>query len=567
MASHLQKYGYEDERFEHTVNPSFHCPICLNVLKEPKMCRNNEHVFCSVCITQHLANSSTCPQCMEELTVETLHRAPRVLINGLSEFTISCDYFSRGCREFIRLGDLQTHVIRCGFAPVKCSNNDCGMEVNRHDRIHHETEVCDFRKVKCHDCGEIKKEIEGIKHQLNQLSEMKDQQLSEMKDQLNQLSEMKDQQLSEMKDQLNQLPVVKNQLGEMKDQLARVKAQQDELSTLKEDMKEVKAMMGEVLHKLNNVEHVTQVPLHANPTKVWLQDFVIAGGITGHGRTSSVEKFSWNKRAWAQLPPMKEYHQEASAFVYENQIFVAGGCTGSGVDTDGMEVLKVDEQPLKWTKSPAKLPFKCNAHKAVVYQNSLIHIGGFNATETKYSDSIFEVLLAPPYPLKLLCRMPQAKGHHGVEIFNDKILILGGVSSLFPNTALDSVFLYDVNKNKLKAMPSLPHAVWGMATVRWGDKVVVIGGSDKDGKALSDVLMYDSKTGESNVLPSMLHKRRGCSAIITGNVIVVMGGWNEKDKYLSSVECFTLGGYSWEELPPMIEPKERATAVVVPTKF
>ena len=229
--------------------------------------------------------------------------------------------------------------------------------------------------------------------------------------------------------------------------------------------------------------------------------------------------------------------------------------------------MKIDEQPLKWTESPAKLPFKCESHKAVVYQNSLIHIGGFNDTEKKRSDAISEVLLTPPYRKKLLCRLPRARRDHDVEIFNDKILILGGRSSLLANSALDSVFVYDVNKNKLEAMPSLPRAVWGMATVGWGDKVVVIGGSDKDGKVLSDVLMYDSKTGESNVLPSMLHKRRGCSAIITRNIIVVMGGWNEKDKHLSSVECFTLGGSSWEELPPMIEPRSCATAVVVPTKF
>ena len=523
MASHLQKYGYEDERFQNTVSSNFYCSICLNVLKEPKMCRNNEHVFCSVCITQHLANSSTCPQCMEELTVETLHRAPRVLINGLSEFTISCDYFSRGCREFIRLGDLQTHVIRCGFAPVKCSNNDCDMEVNKRDKIHHETEVCDFRKVKCHDCGEMKKEIEGIKDQLNELSEMKDQ--------LNQLPEIKDQ--------LNQLP-------EMKEQI----------SSLKEDMKEVKAMMGEVLHKLNNI------PLHVNPTK---EDIIIAGGWRVHARTSSVEKFSWEKKAWAQLPPMKECRQGPSSFVCKNRFFVAGGYTSSGC-TDTMEVLKIDEQSLKWTESPAKLPFKCNVHKTVVYQNSLIHIGGYNTTERKCSDAISEVLLTPPYPKRLLCRMPQPRLYLGVEIFNDNIFILGGSSSFLANSTVDSVFMYDVNKNELKQMPSLPRAVSAMATVRWGVKVVVIGGNDKDNKALSDVLMYDSKTGESNVLPSMLHKRYGCSAIIiTGNVIVVMGGKDEKDKYLSSVECFTLGGYSWEELPPMIEPRIWATAVVMPS--
>ena len=376
-----------------------------------------------------------------------------------------------------------------------------------------ETEVCDFRKVKCHDCGEMKKEIEGIKDQLNQL----------------------------------------NELPEMKDQI----------SSIKEDMKEVKAMMGEVLHKLNSAEHVAQVPLPVNPTK---EDIVIAGGSTSHRYTRSVEKFSWEKKAWAQLPPMKECRQGPSSFVCKNQFFVAGGYTDSSGRTDTIEVLKIDEQPLKWTESPAKLPFECNVHKTVVYQNSLIHIGGYNDTEGS-SDAIFEVLLTPPCPKKLLCRMPQPRLHLGVEIFNDKILILGGRSSFSADNNLDTVFMYDVNKNELKQMPPLPCAVSQMATVRSGDKVVVIGGSDKDNKALSDVLMYDSKTGESNVLPSMLHKRHGCSAIITGNVIVVMGGWNKKDKYLSSVECFTLGSYSWEELPPMIEPRILGTAVVMPSAF
>ena len=247
---------------------------------------------------------------------------------------------------------------------------------------------------------------------------------------------------------------------------------------------------------------------------------------------------------------------------------MAGGCTGSTGSsgrTDTIEILKIDEQPLKWTESPAKLPFKCGAHKTVVYQNSLIHIGGYNATEEKHSDAISQVLLTPPYPRKALCRLPQPRLYHGVEIFNNKILILGGSSTFSANSTLDTVFMDDVDKNELKQMPPLPRAVSKMATVRWGDKVVVIGGADKDNKVLSNVLMYDSKTGESNALPSMLHKRHACSAIITGNVIVVMGGWNEKDKYLSSVECFTLGGYSWEELPPMIQPRQWATAVVMPS--
>ena len=33
------------------------------------------------------------------------------------------------------------------------------MEINKRDKTHHESEVCDFRRVKCHDCAELRKEM------------------------------------------------------------------------------------------------------------------------------------------------------------------------------------------------------------------------------------------------------------------------------------------------------------------------------------------------------------------------------------------------------------------------
>ena len=112
-------------------------------------------------------------------------------------------------------------------------------------------------------------------------------------------------------------------------------------------------------------------------------------------------------------------------------------------------------------------------------------------------------------------------------------------------------------------MPKLPSALRRMATVRWRDEVVVLGGRDKDEQALNDVFMYDSKTGKTTALPSMLEKRDGCCAVITGNTIVVMGGVNEKDEYLSSVECFTMGGSTWEYLSAMNNARSRAVAEVL----
>ena len=113
-------------------------------------------------------------------------------------------------------------------------------------------------------------------------------------------------------------------------------------------------------------------------------------------------------------------------------------------------------------------------------------------------------------------------------------------------------------------MPKLPVALRIMATVRWREEVVVLGGKDKDDKIRNDVFMYDCKTGKITVLPSMLEKRWGCCAVITGNTIAVMGGINEKNQYLRTMEYFTMGGSTWEYLPAMHKTRYNAVAEVLP---
>ena len=163
MASKLAVYdtGYDDERFEQIVSQTLHCIICTNVIKDPVMCQHNEHLFCRACITIHLMYSSTCPTCMDPLTVKTLRQA-RTVMNLLSELKIRCEFFDRGCGKFVQLGDLERHVADCGFAPVVCSNEGCELEVNKQDLLHHE-KVCELRRVTCHSCNDIKREMNTMK--------------------------------------------------------------------------------------------------------------------------------------------------------------------------------------------------------------------------------------------------------------------------------------------------------------------------------------------------------------------------------------------------------------------
>ena len=167
----VSEHGYEDERFEDIVSENFHCIICTNVLKHPVMCCGNEHLFCRACITKHLRRSQACPTCAEPLSVDTLVTPPRIVLNCLEELKIRCDFYDRGCRQIVQLGNLEAHVQECGFMPVLCSNEGCYVEMNARDLLHHETAVCEQRRVQCHNCAEFKQEIQVVKDELTAASQ------------------------------------------------------------------------------------------------------------------------------------------------------------------------------------------------------------------------------------------------------------------------------------------------------------------------------------------------------------------------------------------------------------
>ena len=495
------KYGYDVSRFEKAVDDHLHCSICYNVLKEPMMCRNNEHLFCRDCITEHLnTNSHTCPECNEDLTVETLRRA-RVISNILFGLVIKCEYSHRGCQEYIRLEQLDSHVKNCGFAPVKCSNEECEMIVNKREIIHHESTVCEYRKVKCHNCVKIEQDVEEMKGKIEKMDKKLEGKIDGIAD-------------------------------------------------------EVKRFMVQMFEKLCFLENTIQISSAVNHSLVTLmEDILVAGGWdSDDNKLKSVERYSWRKNVWERVCSMNLGRKGATSLVYENQIFVAGGC-----DSPVVEVMNLNEGLLQWTKSIARVSFLHDL-RSVVYQDRavLFYASGEN-------DYCTELCLTPPYKCKQLCKMPepQLRKDYTVVAFEHKVLIFGGSSGGDLNI-LDGVYEFDIRTNAFKVMPSLPWAVSNMAGVRWGDQAVLIGGFDRN-KFSKRVFMYDSKTGNITELPSMLEERSAAAAVITGNTIVVMGGKGQ-DGRVRSVEAFTLGGYSWRYLPAMNDIRSLPTATVLPTK-
>ena len=567
MASNYQ-LGYDDKRFETIVNRNFHCLICFNVLKEPVMCQRNQHYFCHGCITEHLRrNSHTCPTCADELSVETITEVPRIVQDYLDELNIRCDYYDRGCRELVQLQNLKRHVAEYGFTPVTCGNQGCGETISKRDRTYHESELCQFRKLKCHNCGEISKsEIGKLSTQIANINTKQADMGTILANMTTNMADVKTNMANINTKMANTDSKLENMNTKMANLHANVEdkfeAVNNEVRGMKMSLNEVKggfeqlkeAVLQKIESKERKQEEITRDVSGTASDRREKQHIFVAGG----WGTNSVEIFNFRQRLWSLLKPMPVERWRASSFVYNNHVTVAGGkAFGGAVDAMiQMNIPPIPDFSINWSVFAAKLPANICAHSSVVYKDSLFLTGGYN--KGVISDCIYEIQLKPPYAVKLVSKMPEPRADHSTVLCGDSIFIIGGTKTGNCKDNLSSVVSYDIKKNECQQLPELPYAVSQMATVKWAENAVIIGGAGKDDKALNSVMIYNMKTGNSHMLPPMLHKRHGCMAVAIENTIVVLGGLLKK-----SVEGFSFESYSWEELPDMNETRWLATSVVI----
>ncbi|CAB4002332.1 RING finger 151-like [Paramuricea clavata] len=548
MASYIQ--GYDEERFATTVNRNFLCLICFNVLREPVLCPRNHHCFCRACITKHLENSRRCPTCADELTVETLAEPQRMVKDMLNELNIHCIYIDRGCQEILQLQHLDNHEATCGFTPAVCTNQGCGATLNQRDLIHHQSELCEFRKLKCHSCGETTRTLADMQEKIANI----EKNIASMGTKITNVEKNIASMGTKIEKNIEK-NMATNAADIKTDMERKLEAVNNEVRGLKTALIEGFDEMKDVLVKMEDKieENTRKVRNTASGDK---ENIIVAGGMG----TDSVEMFNWRQRTWSPLQSLPKQRYAASSFVYNNHVTIAGGyCSGYVVDMIRMNINPNPDLSMHWSDCPVKLPAELGYHSSVLYNDKLVVTGGYNGDAS--SDLIHEVQLVRPHTVKILSRMPERRNAHGMEIFDDNVSIVGGRTTGSCKDNVSSVVVYDIKKNECKQLAPLPYEVSLMATVRWGDNVVVIGGADKRGKALDTVIIYNVKTEQSRLLPSMRCKRLGCTAVVIGNNIVVLGG--SSGQRLKSVEAFNFDRNTWEELPEMSRARHLPTAVVV----
>ena len=575
--------GYDEERFAIAVNGAFRCAICFGVLKDPVMCQRNQHCFCRGCITQHLrVNAPRCPTCADELTLDTLTDAPRMVKDYLSELPIHCNYRERGCDEIIQLQNLSRHLEKCGFKPVVGANQGCGITISQ--RAHRTVPACHkwdemTQMMAGIDCNfgklatklvSITSEVDNIDRNLSRI----DKQMTNSERKVTKIEvDMNSMQMDVAALKLRLVPTIASDIRKLQiTTYESFQAVTKDLSELKraltyvdERYENLKGTLLERIDGLENVykrhDHSTSDDSHSSSSTKEKRRVIVAGGLG----ESSVEIYNANTKSWSLLQSMSGKRSNASSFVYKNHVMLAGGyCSGTAVDN----MIRTSTYPTpdpsaEWKGFSGKLPKRLAGHSGTLFNNSLFVTGGWNEDDDVYSKSIYEVQLRPPYSIELVAEMGEAREGHCVELFDNQIVILGGNQTGRNEDKLESVEVFDIATKECRQAKPLPYAVSDMATVKWADNVLVIGGTDAHGEVLNSVVVYNVKTCESNMLPPMKRKRKGCTAVVLGNSIVVMGGADDQENVSKSVEAFSFERYSWEELPEMNDARYGATAVVV----
>ena len=528
------------------------------------MCKN-EHCFCRGCITKHLENYHTCPSCNQDLTVESLAVAPRIVRNLLSEQKIRCDHHERGCREIVQLGNLASHVAVCGKAPVVCANEECSSEVNREDLARHQSEGCrSVNAGKCGSCEETSSMMQEIGSSLGGLCkrvEKLNTSIDEMKTGLTTVN-------SKFGEMENRFDKVENQLLKMKE----IRFWDDEMESARSDQAIAADLSNDTKYKTSANECA----------------YLVAGGCPNGGFSSKI--FEKTTNSWIPLQPMETHRVYASSAVYNGGVLVTGGKSNTisgGYINDAIILSSIEQYspnanplvPPCWSSFPVNVPRALSGHHTVVHNDRMLVIGGYDAEKKDYSDIIYEIQLRFPFIAKVFAKFPSPRpvGGCGVALLEDKVFMFGGNARIPERNQSRSeptanVTMYDITKNEFKELAPLPYEVCDMATAKYGENVILAGGVEPspDGSRRSTVLSYNVETQKTTALPPMMESRSECCAVVDGNSLVVMGGENQKIYgkrksvfCLSSVETFNFQTSKWSNLPAMKQARKGFIAEIV----
>ncbi|EAR92499.2 zinc finger, C3HC4 type (RING finger) protein (macronuclear) [Tetrahymena thermophila SB210] len=151
------------------------CPICINIIEDPKTCINCEANFCAQCIQQWVSHQGEkqCPCCRDQGQERFLYSrerdnrfsvrfhgdnhsqakyvtCPKIFKKMLSTIQVTCH--NKGCNTIIKYDERIGHLKVCMYQLRNCPNDQCEEKVTLLTKTEH-IKICEYRKEPCKYCS------------------------------------------------------------------------------------------------------------------------------------------------------------------------------------------------------------------------------------------------------------------------------------------------------------------------------------------------------------------------------------------------------------------------------
>ncbi|GAW79387.1 kelch domain-containing protein [Plasmodium gonderi] len=200
------------------------------------------------------------------------------------------------------------------------------------------------------------------------------------------------------------------------------------------------------------------------------------GGSDGEKKYGLVEKYCVGKQMWKQINLI---HFPRSSFcgicTEDNDLFILGG-------EGNQDILKsveyCDSKINSWRSLP---PLNCVRHSAsaIIFQNKIFIMGGKDGIGEygKVHKSVEMLNLKEKKMKWVMCKpLKQARLGHAAIIFQDKLYAIGGSTGV---KDLNSVEIYDFQKEEWIGGPSLNFPRFNFVVFIWNNQLVAYGGVSK----------------------------------------------------------------------------------------
>ncbi|XP_068816517.1 kelch domain-containing protein 8B isoform X1 [Struthio camelus] len=261
--------------------------------------------------------------------------------------------------------------------------------------------------------------------------------------------------------------------------------------------------------------------------------------------------------AWASFPAMPTRRVYCSAAHRDGQLFVLGGCGGSGRALGAAEVLDLPAQ--RWTTLPP-LPTPRAGAAALAVGKQILVVGGVDASQSPLAsvevynvdEGKWEKKAALAQPSMGICAVQR----------DGAVYALGGMGADTSPQAL--VRVYEPAKDRWQPLPSMPTPCYGASAFLQGNKIFVLGG--RQGKLpVTAFEAFDLETRSWTRYPSVPSRRAFAGCAMAEGVVFSLGGLQQpgphnfysRPHFVNTVEMFDPAQGAWSKPSRAVRMREK----------